>query len=56
MVGKYFLWIILRRLWIKIRSQYPSEDDVTIIKLFLAGQVGGIDGGRAGGGGGGRAT
>ena len=35
MVGKYFLWIILRGLLIKIRSQYSSEDDVTIVKLFF---------------------
>ena len=35
MVGKYFLWIILRGLLIKIRSQYLSEDDVTIVNSFV---------------------
>ena len=34
-VGKYFPRIILRMPLIKIRSQYPSENDVTIIILFF---------------------
>ena len=51
MVGKYFPWIILRKLLIKIRSKYPSEDDVIIITLFF-GLVGGRNQlrGRAAGG------
>ena len=46
-VRKYFLWVILRRPLIKIRSQYPSEDDVTIITLFfwLGRQADGLGGG-----------
>ena len=45
--GNYFLWIILRGLLIKIRSLYPSEDDLTIVKLFF-GLAGGRDRWRAG--------
>ena len=35
MVSKYFPWVILRKLLIKIRSKYPSEDAVTIITLIF---------------------
>ena len=37
----------LRRLFIKIRSQYPSEDNVTIITLFFGLTRGQMDGGGA---------